>query len=219
MYVSEDTGQRLVLIAIEGGDKLGKQTQAQALADRLRLDGYSVAQEEVPWRDGVTRPRIYDMLFSGEAVKFPVVFQTIQGTNRRVMQALHMPKLCANHQIVVLDRWNASTWVYGRASGVGDNTTSTILSGIQEADLTLVFDGEAFPTPGKEDDTYEADKKFQRQVREGYRTWCVEQMHRAKLVNANRPKEVVHEEIYKAVMEWLAKHAPILKHCRPTHTD
>lgn len=189
------------LIAIEGADRLGKQTQTDLLLSQLRAKGLKACSEEVPWKGHTsTYDTLYAMLKDGTAAKYPVVFQTLQGINRREMLESYLPQLQAEQDVVLLDRWTPSTWVYGGVGGVSEDQTQAILRGVPDPDLVIVLDGESFAM-GKEADSFEADTAFQRAVRLGYQKWAGEQG--APVVNANRDKAEVASEIWGIVSGFL----------------
>jgi dTMP kinase len=188
-------GRKCFLVAIEGPDRVGKATQARLLEERLMPHKATV--EEVPYNDGVTYPQIYAMLRSGAVNKYPVVFQTLQGTNRRFFQKNFLPNLASHYDVLILDRWTLSTRVYGIASGVSEGATNEILEGIVEPDLTLVFDGKPFPKEGL--DVWEANIPFQNRVRELYMAHCAKEPERFVKIDAERPVDVIQEEVLTTV--------------------
>lgn len=157
------------LIAIEGPDKVGKATQAELLEDKLQRRGIKAMTVEVPWKDDVTYDLIYSMLKSGEAKEHPIVFQTLQATNRRILQETYLPNLTTHFDVVILDRWTPSTWAYGAASGIPTRVNEVILQGLVEPDFTIILDG--VPFGHEREDTYEADNVFQQEVRRQYREY------------------------------------------------
>ena len=182
-----------MLIAIEGADQLGKSTQTELLCEALCVRKHKATVEKIPYEDGVTKKRIYEMLFDGTAPKFPIVFQTMQGLNRRHFQLTYLPTLASHYDVIVLDRWSLSTRVYGAASGVPEETTQVILEDLVPPDLTLVLDGEPFPWEGQ--DSYEGDRTFQEKVRRGYQEYCARWPESFVKIDANRPREIVHEDL------------------------
>ena len=186
------------LIAIEGPDRVGKATQAKMLEAALNERKIKATVEEIPYDEGVTHPEIYRMLKDGTVNQEPVVFQTLQGINRRYFQTKFLPNLASHFDVVVLDRWNLSTYVYGKASGVVEATTAAILKGVVEPDVTLVFDAPPFPKEGL--DVWEADNVFQKRVREGYRDWCERDPKQFVKIDAGRPKDEVHQSVLEVVL-------------------
>ena len=77
MYESPK-GHRCFIVALEGPDRLGKSTQAKMVEHKMEAEGIRGVLDKCPDKDGVTYERIYEMLRTGEAVKYPTVFQTLQ---------------------------------------------------------------------------------------------------------------------------------------------
>jgi len=191
-------GKSCFLVALEGADRLGKATQAQLLEEGLNANGHKATVEEIPYDDDVTHPEIYRMLKDGSVNLEPAVLQTLHAVNRRYFQHSFLPTLARHFDVVVLDRWNLSTRVYGAASGVSEAVTENLLKGIADPDVVIVLDGQPFPKDGL--DVWEADTEFQRTVRTGYRAWCERDPHRYVKFDANGTKMQVHEQILECVL-------------------
>lgn len=191
------------MVAIEGADRLGKATQTEMLLTNLRKSNFRATHEEVPWRDNITYDLIYKMLHNGDAVAHPIVFQTYQGCNRLIMQTQYLNGLAPHYDVILLDRWTPSTWVYGRASGVEDPATKAILQDVWDPDFTVILDGESFDMPEKKADDYEKDQSFQRQIRDGYIRWYEEHQEKAVVINANRDRHTVSSDIAENVLRFL----------------
>jgi dTMP kinase len=196
MYTSPE-GNRCHLVAIEGPDRVGKATQATMLRDSLVARGMKAIVEEIPYDDGVTHAEIYRMLREGEAMKYPEVFQWLQGMNRRIFQKIRLSSLASEYDVVVLDRWNLSTRVYGGCDGVSERTTENILRRVVEPDVYLVFDADPFPKENL--DSYEKDLEFQRRVRREYLSWCEKDPQRFVKIDAGRPLDEVHHDVLEVV--------------------
>ena len=203
MYQSPH-GHSCHVVALEGGDRLGKSTQAKLLENALEQVKIKAILDKSPYKDGVTYERIYEMLESGEAVRHPVVFQTMFGANRRFFQQRFLPTLARHFEVVVLDRWSLSGRIYGGESGVSKADTECLLSGLLEPDLTFVFDGVPFPTEGG-DDSYEADTAFQSRVRDRYRRWAEKHPETTVLVDAHGAPQVICEEIVSTIQRHLGR--------------
>lgn len=205
------------LIVIEGPDKVGKETQSKLLVESLQTRFYktfegqitkkrvpiSVVREEIPYRDGITHTKIYDMLKSGEAVDHPDAFQTLQVANRMIWQKTVLTNMSMRKDVIILDRWNISSWVYGRASGCSEKMLDCLLRDIVKPDIVFVFDGDPFITPEREDDSYERNKVFMAKVRRQYQRWASKNPGVAVKVEANRPKDVVQEKLVRHCLEKL----------------
>jgi len=204
MYTSPN-GHRCLIVALEGPDRIGKSTQAQRIAHALKERKIRGAVEKAPFKDGVTYDRIYEMLRTGEAVEHPVVFQSFMGINRRLFQTQYLPDLAQEMDVVVLDRWNVSTLVYGSEGGVSAATTWCILKGILEPDLVFLFTGEPFASPDT-DDAYEADKDYQRRIQDTYKAWGKSNPARTHWIKANEAPERITDEIVGTIQYLMRVH-------------
>jgi thymidylate kinase len=202
------------LVVIEGPDKVGKETQSKKLAralqerffktyvgsSRNKRINISVEREEIPYNDGVTHKKIYDMLNTGEALQYPEVYQTFHAANRLIWQKKVMPQMTTYNDVIILDRWNISSWVYGRTSRCSEKMLQCVLKEIVEPDIVFVFDGDSFHTPERENDSYEGNQTFMAGVRHHYKRWVEENPEIAIRISANRPKEIIHEDLIRHCM-------------------
>lgn len=203
MYHSPQ-GHSCRVVALEGGDRLGKSTQAKMLEAELERAKIKAIVDKSPYKDGATYERIYEMLSSGEATRHPVVFQTIYGANRRFFQHRFLPTLAGHFEVVVLDRWLLSGRVYGAEAGIPDEVTDCIQHGLVEPDLTVVLHGSPFPAE-EADDAYEADEGFQRRIRDRFRRWAELNPDRALLVDANRDRKLVCHQIVAGIAKLVGR--------------
>lgn len=180
------------IIAISGPDRIGKATQSKMLTEILNISGYKAVRVEVPVKNFLHK-HIYDMLRSGSAKTYPRFFQCVQTANRIVFQLFELPKLLRENDYVILDRWSASSWVYGLATGLSNRFVTTLLSLVKKPDYTIILNG---PARVKETrDVYEADLDLQRRVRVYYDLYALENECSATLINATQSKQDVFEQI------------------------
>lgn len=201
MPLHRNDGSPCFLVALEGPDRLGKSTQAKEMHRVFCEEGRSglkASVVKIPYKDEYTYDRIYEMLFSMEAVSYPEVFQSFQALNRHIFQKDVLPKLVEENDVIILDRWNLSTEVYGAASGVSMGATLAMLKGIYPPDLTLVFTGSPFLME-TEKDSYEANERFQEKVRAGYAD-AIARRPGVVEIHANRPKEVVTADLERNIL-------------------
>jgi thymidylate kinase len=206
----------IIAFALEGPDKVGKATQSKMLTDALvglvplfdeKKVSVRVHRVEIPSKNHTCYDKIYDMLNrrpdgSAPAVDHPEVFQTFQVANRFHVQE-DVKLMSADPTIIVFDRWVASSWAYGSASGVPDSKIEIINDGLLVPDITFVLQGKGFDRPEQADDAYEDDDGFQSKVRQAYERWSRGRAH-VRTVNADRDKEVVHEEILSIAKKQLS---------------
>ncbi len=199
----------LITFAIEGPDKVGKATQSSLLSNSLHDLKLSPHLIEVPSKSHACYSKIYDMLRrredgSAPAMDHPEIFQTYQTANRfhiqDDLQRIAITKVSAQvwQRVVIFDRWHVSSLVYGRAAQMAEDKLAVIGEGMLIPDLTFVLDGAGFNRPELEDDAYEDDSPFQTKVHRLYQEYGRGDdavIH----IDAHRPREIVHEQIYAAV--------------------
>lgn len=186
------------LVAIEGPDKVGKQTQTKMLAHALRRYGDRVAQVEVPFNDKATHRLIYWMLRTGRAKTYPNAFQFVQFLNKLVFQWTVLLFLRLTNDYVVLDRWSLSAIVYGDATGVNSTFNRVLYHLLARPAATLILHGSPFKR-NTVDDVYEKDSDLQVAVRKGYYGWAMEHPEDHDLINNQGTKDEVHDRITSAV--------------------
>jgi len=190
------------LIAFEGGDSVGKATQSIELALHLSRSGKKVIRFEFPlynrclWGTKSTYGLIRHMLSTGSAIRWPHVFQFLQFFNKLTLQLFWLKKLQKKYDYILFDRYIASMWAYGIATGVKPKVVKAMLKCIKEPDITILLMGEPFP---KNDlDTYEADKKLQKAVNRLYLDWRSKTKN-VKLIAANQDKNAIHNKIISEI--------------------
>jgi thymidylate kinase len=157
------------LVVFEGPDKVGKETQSKRLAAALVELGVKAIRVE-PTKESHPRGRklIYSMLESGAAKRHPNTFQFVQFLNRIYFQVFKLPKLLEENEIVILDRWALSGWVYGSAEGINESLNKWMFNRAKRADVVLVLSGTSYKRK-QADDSYERDTDLQSKVRILYR--------------------------------------------------
>jgi thymidylate kinase len=188
-------------IALEGPDRVGKATQTKMLVAKMsNMTGWSKTQLiETPINDDFTHTRIYQLLRNGNAVKYPATFQGIQIANRLLFQQDQLPDLLETMDALVFDRWNASSYAYGRASGLSREELYCELDLVSMTDMTIILDGPPYPKENLDD--YEKNLDFQNKVREYYLEWAkgLPKGHTVYVVDASDTIEAVHETIWEIV--------------------
>jgi len=161
---------RAKLVVFEGPDKVGKETQSKLLANVLKAEGFRVIRVE-PSKEAHPRMKklIYSMLDSGAAKRHPNTFQFVQFLNKVYFQLFKLPKLMREHEIVILDRWALSGFVYGEAEGINPTLNKWMFNLVKRSDITLVLSGTSYKRSTTTDDSYEKDSDLQTKVRVAYR--------------------------------------------------
>lgn len=134
-----------ILIVFEGGDGVGKSTQAQKLYDYVRSLGKNAILTRQPGGTGVGE-QIRNILLNGgdlspEAEFYLFCADRVEHINRVIAPALNEGK------VVVCDRWTYSTLVYQCMLGKFDrwqfeSVTRQILCGIKP-NITFILDADA----------------------------------------------------------------------------
>lgn len=182
-----------ILIAIEGADRCGKQTQSRMLVEALTKRRYSVRLIEVPFNDHLTYKTIYWMLKNGLAKKLPNLFQFVQFLNKLIFQLTSLVWLSITNDYIVFDRWSLSSVIYGNATGTNRTFVRFLYELLNKPDMTVILHG-ARHTDDVED-AYEADTQLQKDVRKGYYEWAQRFPLSHELIDNQGTREDVHARV------------------------
>jgi dTMP kinase len=188
---------RGVLIAFEGLDQSGKQTQAEALRDRLEKSGRACELISFPDYTTPVGQEIHRGLH-GERAFEPDVMQLLYVANRHELKPTIEGWLDAG-RVVLCDRYVASTIAYGEALGLDRGWLTDIQRQLPAANLTVLLDippdvGVRRKTAGR--DLFERDLALLQRVRESYRRQA--ESERWHLIAGDRPKEYVSADVAAA---------------------
>lgn len=189
------------IIAFEGPDKTGKETQSKMAVEALRRAGARAERIEAPTKaTRWTHRLIYWMLRTDWAKRLPNFFQLVQTLNKLSFQLFHLPGIEARNDVVVFDRWGLSSVIYGTATGVNPKLVLWFYERIKPADLTIIFAERSYRRPTMKDDSYETDSLLQARVRDMYRDWALTHSVDHVLVDNARPVEDVHREVMDRIV-------------------
>jgi len=194
---------RGLLIAFEGLDQSGKQTQAERLSDRLVSSGRRVR------------------LLSFPAYHTPIgmeIRQALQGTREwgaDVMQLLYIAnryeakpgieEALAQGTILICDRYVASSIAYGESQGLDASWLRDVQRHLPQPDLTVLLDlAPAVSARRKADDRdkFERDLALLGRVRDSYLRQASSQGW--VRLDADRDRAVVAADIFDAVRPWVS---------------
>jgi dTMP kinase len=191
-----------MVIAFEGLDQSGKETQSRHLRARLEQDGRTVRSVSFPDYETPIGREIRQAL-SGERNFGPEVMQLLYVANRFE----YKPRLdhwLAAGDIVICDRYRASSVAYGEAQGLDPGWLEDIQRPLPDARLTVLLDI-APPTAVERKrtgrDRFERDLALLGRVRESYRRqaarfgWIV--------IDAEPGRDVVAADVTRAVLSRL----------------
>jgi dTMP kinase len=126
------------LIAFEGLDQSGKQTQAEALRDFLAAEGRRSQLLSFPDYSTHIGGEIATALHGGRDYP-PDVLQLLYVANRGEKRA-HIEAWMQDGVVVICDRYVASTIAYGEAHDVDPTWLTEIQRFLPAADLTILLD-------------------------------------------------------------------------------
>ena len=192
-----------MLIVFEGLDQSGKETQARTLRARLEQDGRRVRSLSFPEYETPIGREIRHALDGARDFSADVM-QLLYVANRLEFKARLELWLGAG-DIVVCDRYCASTIAYGEAQGLDSGWLNEIQRYLPKADITVLLDiapDTAVRRKATNRDRYERDLGLLARVRDSYKRqaaaagWC--------LIDAEAPKETVAAAVESAVLSRLA---------------
>src|SRR5215212_4024770 len=186
------------LIAFEGLDQSGKQTQAELLRDRLKQEGHKARLVSFP-DYGTSIGEEIARALQGEREYGPDVMQLLYIANRYERKP-DLLRWLEGGLILVCDRYLASSIAYGEAFGLDAAWLAEMQKFLPPPALTVVLDiapETAVARKAVDRDKYERDLALQSRVRESYlrqaaaEAWVV--------IDGEQPKDVIAEDVVTAV--------------------
>ena len=187
-----------LLIALEGLDQSGKQTQAEMLRDRLTAVGRTVRLLSFPDYDTVIGAEIGRAL-RGEREYTADVMQLLYVANRYEWKN-EIVRATGAGEIVVCDRYLASSVAYGDAQGLDAGWLLEIQKYLPRPDITFLLDIPPDVSARRkisDRDKYERDLALLGRVRDSYLRLAAS--HGWIRLDADRDRDVVAGEIHSAV--------------------
>jgi dTMP kinase len=193
---------RGLLIAFEGLDQSGKQTQAELLRDRLTAAGRQVHLLSFPDYATAIGEEI-ERALRGTRDYGADVMQLLYIANRYEWKA-RIVEECARGTILLCDRYLASSVAYGEAHGLDPQWLLEMQRFLPQPDITFLLDIAPEVSARRKTadrDKYERDLALLARVRNSY-------LRQAKSgwvhLDADRDRNAVAEDVYTAVAERLA---------------
>jgi dTMP kinase len=191
-----------LLIAFEGLDQSGKQTQAELLRDRLTSAGRRVRLLSFPDYQTVIGAEIGRAL-RGEREYTADVMQLLYVANRYERKGAIVREK-ESGAILVCDRYLASSVAYGEAHGLDATWLTDIQKYLPQPDITFLLDIAPDVSARRKTvdrDRYERDLALLSRVRDSY----LRQSHAAGWVrlDAARIPELIAADVYDVVGEKL----------------
>jgi dTMP kinase len=190
------------LIAFEGLDQSGKQTQAELLRDRLKQDGRKARLVSFP-DYGTSIGEEIARALQGEREYEPDVMQLLYVANRYERKP-DLQRWLDGGLVLVCDRYLASSVAYGEAFGLDPAWLSDMQRFLPPATLTIMLDiapETAARRKSADRDRYERDLALLARVRDSYRRqaaapgWVV--------LDGEGTMDAIAEQVYDAAMRVL----------------
>jgi dTMP kinase len=192
-----------LLIAFEGLDQSGKQTQAERLRDHLKAGGRKARLVSFPDYATSIGEEIARAL-QGERDYGPDVMQLLYVANRYERKAdLH--RWLDGGLILVCDRYVASTVAYGEAFGLEPEWLTDMQRFLPPPSLTILLDvapETALQRKSVDRDRYERDLELQTRVRASYQRQAAQ--NDWVVVDGEQSKDAVAAAVLSAVGSRLA---------------
>lgn len=195
---------RGLLIAFEGLDQSGKQTQAERLQGHVLASGRVAHLIGFPAYETAIGKEIYEGLHGGREYG-PDVMQLLYVANRYEKKP-QIAEWMDQGAVVICDRYTASSIAYGEAQGLDGPWLAEIQRFLPLADLTILLDIEpaaAARRKSADRDRYERDLAMLSRVRESY-------LGQAAAggwlrLNGDRPKDLVTADVLTGAAPVLAR--------------
>ncbi len=191
------------LIAFEGLDQSGKQTQAEALRDALSSQGRSTELLSFPDYSTAIGAEIFKALH-GERDYPADVMQLLYVANRGEKRAL-IEACISSGTVVVCDRYLASSIAYGEAQGLDPAWLTDIQRFLPSPDVTVFLDippETAVTRKAAGRDRFERDLELLSRVRASYQRQAASGAWTR--IDGNRPKSEVAADVMRAIASRLA---------------
>jgi len=186
------------LIAFEGLDQSGKQTQAEMLRDHLKGEGRKARLLSFP-DYGTSIGEEIARALQGERDYGPDVMQLLYVANRYERKP-DIQRWLDGGLMLICDRYMASSIAYGEAQGLDPAWLTDMQKFLPPASLTIVLDiapETAVQRKTVDRDRYERDLAMQARVRDSYRRqaaaggWVV--------LDGERGKDAIAADVVSAV--------------------
>ena len=186
-----------LLIAFEGLDQSGKQTQAELLRDRLKQSGRKARLVSFP-DYGTSIGEEIARALAGEREYGPDVMQLLYVANRYERKE-DLKRWLDGGLILVCDRYMASSVAYGEAFGLDPAWLVDMQKYLPQPALTIMLDitpDTAVQRKAVDRDRYERDLALLARVRKSYHRQAAEQNW--LVLDGERSKEAIATDVIMA---------------------
>ncbi|PWT79689.1 MAG: dTMP kinase [Blastocatellia bacterium] len=193
-----------LLIAFEGLDQSGKQTQAELLRDWLKAAGHKARLVSFP-DYGTSIGEEIARALQGEREYDADVMQLLYIANRYELKP-NLQRWLDGGLILVCDRYTASSVAYGEAQGLDAAWLAEVQKFLPPASLTIMLDispETAVQRKAVDRDRYERDVAMLARVRDSYRSQA--ESARWVILDGERAKSAIAADVVSAVAARLAQ--------------
>jgi dTMP kinase len=187
-----------LLIAFEGLDQSGKETQAARLREAFAAAARTVRALSFP--DYATPiGREIRAALAGERQFAPDTLQLLYIANRHEYRA-DLEQWLAAGDVIVCDRYRASSVAYGAAQGLDAGWLTDVQRHLPEAGVTVLLDiepAEAVRRKAHGRDKFERDLDLLARVREGYRRQAA--AGGWEIIDGAQTKDAIAAEIHQRI--------------------
>ena len=187
-----------MLIAFEGLDQSGKQTQAELLRDRLKADGHKSRLVSFPDYATSIGEEIARAL-QGEREYGADVMQLLYVANRYERKP-DLQRWLDGGLILVCDRYLASSVAYGAAFGLDPDWLTDMQRFLPAPAVTILLDiapETAAERKSADRDRYERDLALLGRVRDAYRRLAADPSW--VRIDGERPRDAIAADVFTAV--------------------
>jgi len=161
-----------MIVAFEGIDACGKETQVRMLERHAINKGIKVSKFDFPNYTTDTGKKISGLLKSEDDERDGLILQSLMTVNR-YESAHKIEEAHARGELVILDRYWMSGLVYGQTDGLPLDWLLRVHARLIQPHQWIVLDisvGESFRRRPKREDEYEMNEKRLMEARQFYRS-------------------------------------------------
>ena len=187
-----------LLLAFEGLDQSGKQTQAELLRDRIKEEGHKSRLVSFP-DYGTSIGEEIARALAGERDYDADVMQLLYVANRYERKP-DLLRWLAGGLILVCDRYTASSVAYGEAFGLDPSWLTDMQKFLPPAALTVMLDvapDTAVQRKAVDRDRYERDLALLARVRDSYKRQAEQEGW--VVLDGERVKTAIADDVFSAV--------------------
>jgi dTMP kinase len=193
------------IVAIEGIDAAGKNTQSLLLSRWLRRKGIETARMSFPDYGTPIGKEIKSFLSGRRA--YPIELQHLLFAANRWEKLDDIESRLRAGETVIVNRYTESNLAYGRANGLDSTWLAGLEDGLPKADLVIVLDASPRTLrsrrPSSSKDVYEKSSALQGKAQKAYRELAQERGW--SLVDADGPIGDIQASVVEIVREALRR--------------